>query len=107
MTESQRRPQPAMLGLGIAQAPVHVDIPDAGIEAVEAASYNECRLPPRRVVPTIERQAHIHHNGADVLPEIEHVWEQLRFCGPPADYTLLCTPDRRNSGEEAKNFAVG
>lgn len=103
--EAQCVSQERMLCVRVHQTPVHDNIPDAAVDAVDGCPEDEKYSQPFDLVDTPQTQAHVVENGAHVFTKVGHVREQTSCIGISAK-TLESTPDTWKGSKEPKQSRV-
>lgn len=94
-----------VLRMGIAQAPVIVNVPKTRINAVDYGKGDENRLGRRALVSTVDAQACVEHNGSDIFPTVEEMREFVARVPVPAD-ALEGTPNAWQCYDKAHDLQV-
>lgn len=81
--------------------PVHDDIPDATVYAVDRCKHDVHSHKLRCLVNAKQAQGHASEDGEAILATIDQVRENIAGIVVTSD-ALECTPNARNSREEAK-----
>ncbi|KEQ59111.1 uncharacterized protein M437DRAFT_57742 [Aureobasidium melanogenum CBS 110374] len=103
--EAQCVSQEWMFCVRVHQTPVHDNIPDAAVDAIDGCPEDEQDSQSFDLVDTPQTQAHVVENRAHVLAKVGHVGEQTPCIGISAK-TLESTPDTWKSRKESKQSRV-
>jgi hypothetical protein len=94
-----------VLGVRISKTPVIVDIPEAGVDAVNCGKSDEGCPRGGLLVHAVDAQCGVEHDGGHVLSEIKQVRELVPSICVTAK-ALQSTPYSRQSCQEADDTQV-
>jgi len=92
--------QEPVLGMWIAQTPVVVDVPEAGVNTVDGCERDEGGFCDRFLVHAVDAKCGVEHDGSEVLPAVEQMREFVSSVGVTA-YTLQSAPYTGECSQEA------
>lgn len=98
--EAAYRTQERLLGVGLEQGPVHDQIPDRDVDAVENTEEVEDNKVRLGALDAVETERHVVRNRHEVLAAVDKM-RKLVARVVVSSKTLQCTPDARYTRHEA------
>lgn len=103
--ESKDLSKERILGIGVAQAPIHDQIPDRRVDSIQQAEGDESCLETRVFVNAVHAQGHIVEDTEHILPQIQQMRECVSGVSESTD-TLEGSPYRGKRGEEPEKSGM-